>query len=317
MDKQPLVQIDKLSKRFTIGSQTLYALSETSFTIAPGETLALAGESGCGKSTLAKALLRLIEPTTGAIYFEGVNLVGLDAKAMKTMRRRMQIIFQNPYASLNPRQRVEDIVGEAIDIHRLAKGAERKDRIEQLLQALGLGPDYLRRLPEELSGGQRQRVSIARALAVEPKFIVCDESLSALDMSTKVQLIDFLKLTQQEKNISYLFISHDLALLRHLAHRVAIMYLGSLVELAPSEILYTDPLHPYTQALLSAIPIPDPKQERQRSRIILKGEIPSPFTPPSGCPFHTRCPFAMPICKTSNPALKEVKPAHFVACHLQ
>lgn len=316
MDKEPLVQIDKLSKRFSIGKQTLYALSEASFSIAPGETLALAGESGCGKSTLAKTLLRLVEPTTGSIFFEGVNLIGLNAHEMKAMRRRMQIIFQNPYASLNPRQRVVDIVGEAIDIHGLATGSERQGRIEVLLQALGLNPDFLKRLPEELSGGQRQRVSIARAMAVEPKFVVCDESLSALDMTTKLQLIEFLTRTQKEKNLSYLFISHDLALLRHLAHRVAIMYLGKIVELAPSEALYNDPLHPYTQALLSAIPIPDPKQERQRARIILKGEIPSPFNPPSGCPFHTRCPYAMPICKTSCPALKEVKPAHFAACHL-
>ncbi|MEZ5314685.1 MAG: ATP-binding cassette domain-containing protein [Chlamydiales bacterium] len=314
--KEVLVNIDKLEKIFKVGKQCLHAIKSFNLKIYRGETLGLVGESGCGKSTVGRTILRLYEPTSGKIEFNGVDLQSLSNWEMKAMRRRMQIVFQDPYASLNPRMTVKDIVGEPIDIHRLAKGKERRKRIEKLLEYVGLNPTYISRFPHEFSGGQRQRIGLARALAVEPEFIVCDEPISALDVSIQAQVVNLFKKLQEKMGLTYLFITHNLSIVKYISDRVAVMYLGELVELASSEELYLHPLHPYTQALLAAIPIPDPKKERERKRMVLQGETPNPLNPPPGCAFSSRCPFATEHCRKVAPQWKQVKENHFVACHL-
>lgn len=313
----PLIEVDRLVKAFDLGrGQTLKAVNDVSFTIKEGETLGLVGESGCGKSTVGRTMLRLYEPTSGEMRFAGRNIYGLSGAELKASRRDMQMIFQDPYASLNPRMTVSDIIGEALDIHKLAGSSEeRKRRIEELLELVGLNADHATRYPHEFSGGQRQRIGIARALAVSPKFIVCDEPISALDVSIQAQVVNLLKDLQAKLGLTYLFIAHDLAMVKHISDRVAVMYLGKMAELAPSELLYSDPLHPYTKALMSAIPIPDPEVEATRERIVLSGELPSPVNPPSGCFFRTRCPLATEKCAKEAPQLVERKPGQFVACH--
>lgn len=311
----PLLQVDHLSKSFPVGNRLLQAVDQLSFSIAAGETLGLAGESGCGKSTIGKLLMGLLKPTTGSLIFQGQNMADLKGQDFKNSRKHLQMIFQNPSTSLNPKMTIEQILSEPLEIHGLATGLERRKRLEELLHLINLSPTYLQRLPHELSGGQKQRIGMARALAVQPRLLICDEPLSALDISTQVQIIHLLKTLQTNMQLAYLFISHDLSVMRHLSHRLAIMYLGQFVELAPNPDLYQNPLHPYTQALLSATPTPDPKIEKSRPRMVLSGEIPSPLAPPSGCRFHPRCPFAQPICQTVIPTWQEITPRHFVACH--
>lgn len=311
----PLVEIQSLSKIFKSGSKSIHAVENFNLQIFKGETLGLVGESGCGKSTVGKTLLRLYEPTDGNVYFDGIDLFSLNRKDLKQMRRRMQMVFQDPFASLNPRMSVQEIVGEPLDIHKVAKGAERKKRIEELLSLVGLNSHHMSRFPHEFSGGQRQRIGIARALAVNPEFLVCDEPISALDVSIQAQIVNLLKRLQTEMNLTYLFIAHDLSMVKYISDRVAVMYLGQLMELASSDELYRNPLHPYTQALLSSIPIPDPEVERKRKRIILTGEIPTPLHPPKGCPFSSRCPIATEKCHQERPTWREISPSHFTACH--
>ena len=321
---EPLLQVRNLVKNFPAGGgflggsgEMVHAVDGISFEIGAGETLGLVGESGCGKSTTGRCVLRLIEPTAGEVWLEGKNVTALDGKALGALRRDMQIIFQDPYASLNPRMTIGAIIGEALTIHRLAATrAEFEDRIVELLRHVGLNPDHMRRYPHEFSGGQRQRIGIARALAVSPKLIVCDEPVSALDVSVQAQVINLLADLQDQFHLSYLFIAHDLAVVQHISSRVAVMYLGRIVELAPSEALYENPRHPYTEALLSAVPTPDPTIKKQRLR--LEGDIPNPINPPSGCHFHTRCPIReLPLCSTEKPELKQTADGHWVACHLR
>ncbi|MDF2578028.1 MAG: peptide transporter ATP-binding protein [Chlamydiales bacterium] len=315
--QRTLVSIQNLSKHFYSPKHILRAVNNFSLDIFAGETIGLVGESGCGKSTAGRAIIRLYEPSSGKVFFEGRDICKLSSKEMKAMRKEIQIIFQDPYASLNPRMTVEDIIGESLDIHNLATSRNaRRDKVQELLSLVGLKPEHMTRYPHEFSGGQRQRMSIARALAVKPKFIVCDEPTSALDVSVQSQIVNLLQTLQREKGLTYLFISHNLPIVKYIADRVAVMYLGNMVELAESDELYRNPLHPYTQSLLSAIPVPDPEQERKRTRIVLTGELPSPMNPPKGCPFHTRCPFAKKVCQNVMPAWKEIKPNHFTACHL-
>jgi oligopeptide transport system ATP-binding protein len=292
-------------------------VDDVSFEIDAGETMGLVGESGCGKSTTGRCVLRLIEPTAGEIWFEGRNVTRLKGKALSMLRRNMQIIFQDPYASLNPRMAAGAIIGEALTIHKLAKTrAQFDDRVVELLQLVGLNADHLRRYPHEFSGGQRQRIGIARALAVSPRLIVCDEPVSALDVSIQAQIVNLLADLQEEFRLAYLFIAHDLAVVRHISTRVAVMYLGRIVELAPAEELYGNPRHPYTEALLSAVPMPDPTARRQRIR--LEGEIPNPIHPPPGCCFHPRCPIReLPLCSLERPPLKQTTEGHWLACHLR
>jgi oligopeptide transport system ATP-binding protein len=315
--KAPLIEVKHLVKAFDVGrGQTLKAVNDVSFSIQQGETLGLVGESGCGKSTVGRTMLRLYEPTSGEVRIGGENIYELSGSELKAKRRDVQMIFQDPYASLNPRMTVSDIIGEALDIHKLvSSSAERKNRITELLELVGLNSDHATRYPHEFSGGQRQRIGIARALAVDPKFIVCDEPISALDVSIQAQVVNLLKELQARLGLTYLFIAHDLAMVKHISDRVAVMYLGKMAELATSEELFTSPLHPYTKALMSAIPIPDPEVEAARERIVLSGELPSPVNPPSGCFFRTRCPMATEKCAQLAPALEERKPGHFVACH--
>ena len=311
-----LVEVRNLKKYFKIGENTLKAVNDVSFTIKRGETLGIVGESGCGKSTAGRTMLRLYDPTEGQVIFEGKDLAKLSPAEMKAMRRNIQMIFQDPYASLNPRMTVGDIIGEALDIHGLASGSKRKERIQELLSLVSLNPEHMNRFPHEFSGGQRQRIGIARALAVEPKFIVCDEPISALDVSVQAQVVNLLEQLQEKMGLTYMFIAHDLSMVKYISDRVGVMYLGKMVELADSEKLYEKPLHPYTQALLSAIPSPDPETVRTSERIVLQGDVPSPMNPPSGCHFRTRCPKAMPECAAKEPAWKEIESGHFVACHL-
>jgi oligopeptide/dipeptide ABC transporter ATP-binding protein len=311
-----LLQVRNLKKHFNTGGGVVKAVHDVTFNIRRGETLGVVGESGCGKSTMGRTILRLYDATDGEVLFEGQNVHKVNARELKKLRRDMQMIFQDPYASLNPRMTIGDIIGEALDLHKLATGAKRKERIQELLRLVGLKPDHITRFPHEFSGGQRQRIGIARALAVEPKFIVCDEPISALDVSIQAQVVNLLSELQDKMGLTYLFIAHDLSMVKHISDRVAVMYLGRVAELAESEELYAHPLHPYTEALLSAIPIPDPEVERKRQRIVLKGDVPSPMNPPSGCHFRTRCPYAMEACAKVEPVWQEVKPEHFVACHL-
>lgn len=314
MQKNELVRVKKLIKHFPVenSDDVVRAVDGVSFEILQGETLGLVGESGCGKSTVGRCLLRLYEPTSGEVWFENQNLVGLPHKEMQKMRREMQMIFQDPYASLNPRLNILAIVSEPLKIHGIGDKNEQKDRVADLLRKVGLDPNYMFRYPHEFSGGQRQRLGIARALALNPKLIIADEPVSALDVSVQAQVVNLLQDLQSEMGLTYLFISHGLAVVEHISQRVAVMYLGKIVEIAKAEELYETPLHPYTKALLSAIPIPDPKQKRDR--IILKGDVPTPINPPSGCRFRTRCPVAIEECARIEPELREVAPNHLAAC---
>jgi oligopeptide/dipeptide ABC transporter ATP-binding protein len=316
-----LLDIRDLKKHFPVGDGFLSrnkgsvkAVDGVTLSVNEGETLGLVGESGCGKSTLGRAILRLIEPTGGEVVFEGKDLLGMSGRELRDMRREMQIIFQDPYASLNPRMRVGDIVGEGLEIHKLARGKAKRDRVMELLRQVGLRPDHYARYPHEFSGGQRQRIGIARALAVNPRFIVCDEPVSSLDVSIQAQIINLLQELQEKMHLTYLFISHDLRVVEHISHRVAIMYLGKVVEIAKSETIYRDAKHPYTRALLSAVPTPD--TSRKKERVVLEGDVPSPVNPPSGCSFHPRCSYREALCSQSEPSLDFDAAGHGVACHV-
>ena len=312
-----LIEVKNLKKYFQVGKHaTLKAVDDVSFFIRKGETLGLVGESGCGKTTCGRTVMGMYSATGGEVIFDGVDVHKLNKKAKKDFARRAQIIFQDPYASLNPRMTVGDIIGEGIDIHNLYTGQKRTNRVYELLQLVGLNKEHGSRFPHDFSGGQRQRIGIARALAIEPEFIVCDEPISALDVSIQAQIVNLLIQLQQELGLTYLFIAHDLSMVKHISDRVGVMYLGAMVELASSHDLYEKPLHPYTQALLSAIPVPDPEVERNKTRIKLEGEVPSPINPKPGCRFAPRCSYAKPICSEQTPILKEVEKEHFVACHL-
>jgi oligopeptide transport system ATP-binding protein len=312
--KQELVNIKNLVKHFPVDNSddVVKAVDGISFDILAGETLGLVGESGCGKSTVGRCILRLIEPTSGEVLFEGRNVLSLNKNELRPLRREMQIIFQDPYASLNPRLSILSIISEPLVIHKISNKSEQKDRVAELLKKVGLDPEYMHRYPHEFSGGQRQRLGVARALALNPKLIIADEPVSALDVSVQAQVVNLLQDLQQEFGLTYLFISHGLAVVEHISNRVAVMYLGKIVEIADSVELYENPQHPYTKALLSAIPIPDPK--RKRDRIILKGDVPTPINPPSGCRFRTRCPIASEECASVEPEMKEMASGHFAAC---
>lgn len=321
-DNNVLMHVKDLVKHFPITQGIIIqkqvgavrAVDGISFDVHKGETLGLVGESGCGKSTTGRTILQLYRPTSGEVNFDGVNLVTLKGGDLRKMRRKMQMIFQDPYASLNPRMTISEIIGEPLIVHNVASGKEVEERVEHLLELVGLSPSFANRFPHEFSGGQRQRIGVARALALQPSFIVCDEPISALDVSIQAQVVNLLEDLQTQFNLTYLFIAHDLSMVRHISDRVAVMYLGVIVELASRDEIYHSPLHPYTQALLSAVPIPDPFAEGQRKRVILQGDVPTPTNPPSGCRFRTRCPIAQPICAESRPEFRELKPGHFVAC---
>ena len=325
-EQTKLLEIKDLKKHFNIkgggfrNHQTVKAVDGVSLHIFKGETLGLVGESGCGKTTLGRTIIRLYEPTSGSIIYDGKPIYDSEQKIAEKMlpyRRRMQIIFQDPSASLDPRMTVGEIVGEALDIHKLYKGkTDRNDKIKSLLKAVGLNTEHANRFPHEFSGGQQQRIGIARALAVEPEFIVCDEPISALDVSIQSQVVNMLEDLQEERGLTYLFIAHDISVVRHISNRIGVMYLGNVVELAESFEIYKNPIHPYTKTLMSAVPIPDPVVTRSRDRLILEGDIPSPINPPSGCKFHTRCPYAMDCCKEEVPEFKEYASGHYAACHL-
>ena len=319
----PLLEVRDLAKHFAVrkglfGRTTghVRAVDGVSFTIHRGETLGLVGESGCGKSTTGKTLLKLLEPDGGSILFDGTDITGFDRKRMAPVRRDLQVIFQDPYSSINPRATAGGYVGEPLRIHGLARGREALARVAELFQHVGLRPEHMRRYPHEFSGGQRQRLAVARALSLNPRLIVADEAVSALDVSIQASVINLLKDLQQEFGLAYLFIAHDIGVVEHISHRVAVMYLGKLVELADRKTLFTSPQHPYTQALLSAVPIPNPRLRRGQ-RLLLKGDVPSPINPPSGCRFHTRCPFAEDRCRVEEPKLRELSPGQLTACHLR
>ncbi len=322
-DNEILIEVKNLKKYFVKNKglikkqlEITKAVDDVSFYIKKGETLGLVGESGCGKSTTGRTILRLYEPTAGEILYDGKDIAKLSREEMLPYRKKMQMIFQDPYASLNARMTVSDIIGEPMDIHHLASGKERQQKIYDLLDTVGLNKDHAARYPHEFSGGQRQRIGIARSLAVDPEFIICDEPISALDVSIQAQVVNMLEDLQEERGLTYLFIAHDLSMVKHISDRVGVMYLGSLVEVASSKELYANPVHPYTQALLSSIPIPDPDIAESSKRIVLEGDVPSPVNPPSGCKFRTRCRYAMDICKEETPVFKEVGKEHFAACHL-
>jgi oligopeptide transport system ATP-binding protein len=324
----PLVAIRDLKVHFDLGGGTLWdrmtggpgarqivkAVDGVSLDIQPGETLGLVGESGCGKSTLGRALLRLVDITSGQVQFGGTDLASLSGRALRAQRRRMQMIFQDPYASLDPRMTVGQIIAEPIETFRIANGTGKEQRVASLMSTVGLSARFINRYPHEFSGGQQQRIGIARALAADPDFIVADEPISALDVSIQAQIINLMEHLQQQRRLTYLFISHDLRAVRHTSDRVAVMYLGRIVELADARALYAEPLMPYTKALISAVPLPDPAVESRRHRIVLNGDVPSPINPPRGCPFHPRCPYAIEACSSETPSLVEIKPQHFAAC---
>jgi oligopeptide transport system ATP-binding protein len=318
-----LLSVDNLVKHFPITRGIIFqkqvaavhAVDGVSFKIHKGETLGLVGESGCGKSTTGRTILQLYRPSSGSVIFDDVDLVALRGEELRKMRRKMQMIFQDPYASLNPRMTVGEIVGEPLVVHKVANQKEINERVKHLLELVGLNPAFANRYPHEFSGGQRQRIGVARALSLQPSFIVCDEPISALDVSIQAQVVNLLEDLQGQFNLTYLFVAHDLSMVRHISDRVAVMYLGVIVELASRDEVYHHALHPYTQALLSAVPIPDPVADAKRQRIILQGDVPSPVNPPSGCRFRTRCPIAEAVCAESRPEFREIQPEHFVACH--
>lgn len=321
MNNEVLLHVDDLKMHFPIYRGVFQrqvgavrAVDGVSFDVKRGETLGLVGESGCGKSTTGRTILQLYKPTAGEVVFDGTDLVHLKGEQMRQMRRRMQMIFQDPYASLNPRMTVAQLVGEPLMVHSVATGAEIQERVEHLLELVNLNPAFAGRYPHEFSGGQRQRIGVARALALQPSFIICDEPISALDVSIQAQVVNLLEELQEQFNLTYLFIAHDLSMVKHISDRVAVMYLGVIVELASRDELYSKPLHPYTQALLSAVPIPDPVADAKRQRVILQGDVPSPANPPSGCRFRTRCPIAEAVCAETRPEFREIRPGHFVAC---
>jgi oligopeptide transport system ATP-binding protein len=321
-NESPLLEVCRLKVHFTVkpglfsrAQETVKAVEDVSFSIAHGETLGLVGESGCGKTTLGRAIAKLIQPTAGLIRLEGEDIAGLDGAQLRSRRRKMQMIFQDPYNSLDPRMTVADVIGEALDIHHLAQnGRERRQRIQDLLISVGLDASHAGRYPHEFSGGQRQRIGIARALAVEPKLIICDEPVSALDVSVQAQIVNLLQDLQRDRGVAYLFVAHDLAVVEHISRRIMVMYLGRVVELGEAREVVHSPKHPYTQALISAVP--EINETSQRPRIALSGEIPSPIDPPPGCPFHPRCPFAIDRCKVEVPAFREITPGHWASCHL-
>ncbi len=316
-NREVLIEVKNLKKHFKVGPKaTLKAVDDVSFNIYKGETLGLVGESGCGKTTCGRTVMGLYDATAGEILFEGEDISKFNRNQKKEFTRKAQIILQDPYASLNPRMTVGDIVGEGIDIHNIHRGKERQERIYELLQLVGLNKEHASRFPHEFSGGQRQRIGIARALAIDPEFIVCDEPISALDVSIQAQVVNLLIKLQNELGLTYLFIAHDLSMVKHISDRVGVMYLGNLVELASSEDLYAKPLHPYTQALLSAIPVPDPDATGRSERIQLEGEVPSPINPKPGCRFAARCKYAKEVCAKETPLLREIEPNHFAACHI-
>jgi oligopeptide transport system ATP-binding protein len=323
-EREPLIQVRHLRKYFPITRGIVIqrhvgdirAVDDVSFDIYKGETLGLVGETGCGKTTVGRTMLRLYEPTDGQVLFDDMDLATLPGDKLRHMRRRMQMIFQDPYASLNPRMTVGGIVAEPLEVHSVAQGKEKQERVQQLLRLVGLNPYFVNRYPHEFSGGQRQRIGIARALALNPDLIICDEPISSLDVSIQAQVVNLLEELQGHMELTYLFIAHDLSMVRHISDRMAVMYLGKIVELTGRDEIYLNPLHPYTQALMSAVPVPDPVVEEKRQRIILEGDIPSPASPPEGCNFNTRCPVAIDVCFEVEPDFIEVRPGHFCACHL-
>lgn len=323
-ENSTLLKVDNLVKYFPITRGVIIqrevgaikAVDGITFDIIKGETLGLVGESGCGKSTAGRSILQLYRPTDGHVFYKGDDLTQMEGEKLRRIRRDMQIIFQDPYASLNPRMTVGNIISEPLEVHRIGSRRKRKERVRELLRLVGLNPYFINRYPHEFSGGQRQRIGVARALALQPEFIVCDEPISALDVSIQAQVVNLLEELQEQFGLTYLFIAHDLSMVRHISDRIAVMYLGKIVELADKNELYFNPLHPYTQALLSAVPIPDPIRERKRERIILKGDVPSPANPPRGCRFHTRCPLAIDVCREVDPEWREVSTGHWTACHL-
>ncbi|NJP37845.1 ABC transporter ATP-binding protein [Alkalicoccus luteus] len=321
MSQQPLLQVKNLKKFFPIKGGVfgrrigdVQAVNDVSFDVYEKEVLGIVGESGCGKSTTGKSILRLIEPTAGEVLFEGKDVTSLSQEEMRKMRRDMQIIFQDPYASLNPRHKIEKILGEPLIVHGIGTKEERRKKVEEILEIVGLPPEHASRYPHQFSGGQRQRIGIARALIVRPKLIICDEPVSALDVSIQAQVLNLMEDLQEQFGLTYVFIAHDLSVVKHISDRIGVMYLGKMVELADKDDLYAEPLHPYTQSLLSAVPEPDP--DLKKERIILEGDVPSPADPPSGCPFHTRCPHVMEECRSVVPEFREIRANHFAACHL-